>query len=132
MEQPQGEIRFDHVGIEVNSLEESVRFYEKIGFSVLGEYSERNLRIAFLQLGDSKLELLECHDGRGQAHAHGLISHIAFGVDNLDETVTRFRDLGIEAVSINPVSVLSGKGRIYFFKGPNGEKIEIYEGKNNG
>lgn len=51
----------DHIGIAVQSLDEGRRFYEALGLEVGGEeeVEEQAVRVAFLEVGDSRLELLE-------------------------------------------------------------------------
>ena len=51
----------DHLGSAVESLGEGRRFYEALGLEVGGEeeVTEQAVRVAFLEVGDSRLELLE-------------------------------------------------------------------------
>ena len=51
----------DHIGIAVAAIDESSGFYEALGLEVEGveEVSEQKVRVAFLGVGDSRLELLE-------------------------------------------------------------------------
>ena len=51
----------DHIGIAVESLAEGRRFYEALGLRVEGEEDvpEQGVRVAFLPMGESRLELLE-------------------------------------------------------------------------
>ena len=51
----------DHIGIAVAAIDESSGFYEALGLEVEGveEVPEQKVRVAFLGVGDSRLELLE-------------------------------------------------------------------------
>jgi methylmalonyl-CoA/ethylmalonyl-CoA epimerase len=51
----------DHIGIAVEAIAESSGFYEALGLEVEGveEVPEQKVRVAFLGVGDSRLELLE-------------------------------------------------------------------------
>ena len=55
-------LKVDHVGIAVNNLEESLKFYEDVlGINCEGTeiINEQKVRVAFLPVGDTELELLE-------------------------------------------------------------------------
>jgi methylmalonyl-CoA/ethylmalonyl-CoA epimerase len=51
----------DHIGVAVDAIDESSRFYEALGLEVEGveDVPEQKVRVAFLGVGDSRLELLE-------------------------------------------------------------------------
>jgi methylmalonyl-CoA/ethylmalonyl-CoA epimerase len=51
----------DHIGIAVESIDERIGFYEALGLEVerYDEVPEQGVRVAFLPVGDSRLELLE-------------------------------------------------------------------------
>lgn len=53
--------RIDHIGIAVRSLDEGRAIYEALGLAVSGtdEVPEQGVRVAFLPIGDTRLELLE-------------------------------------------------------------------------
>ena len=54
-------MKIDHIGIAVNSLAEGTKFYEALGIDVEGEeeVKSQGVRVAFLPVGETKLELLE-------------------------------------------------------------------------
>ncbi len=56
-----GAEKIDHIGIAVQSLDEGRAFYEALGLTVSGtdEVPEQGVKVAFLQLGDTRVELLE-------------------------------------------------------------------------
>ena len=51
----------DHLGIAVESIEESVGLYEVLGLEVEGTevVAEQGVRVAFIAVGDGRIELLE-------------------------------------------------------------------------
>ncbi len=53
--------KLDHIGIAVASLEEGLGVYEALGLTMAGaeEVPGQKVRVAFLPLGDTRLELLE-------------------------------------------------------------------------
>lgn len=53
--------KLDHVAIVTANLAESLRFFESLGLSCTHqeEIFERGIRVAFLPIGDTRLELIE-------------------------------------------------------------------------
>src|SRR5262249_22703140 len=84
----------DHVGVFLPSLDDGVElFHDKLGLAS-GECRDTEaLRIAFLDAGPARIELVEALDGSVQAPR---IDHIAFRVDDLDATIAALGALGIE------------------------------------
>ena len=86
--------KVSHIGIAVKSIEEAVKFYEKLGLSVeaIEEVPSQKVRVAFLPVGDTRIELLEATaedspvakyiEKKGEG-----VQHIAFAVDNLPEAL---------------------------------------------
>jgi len=118
--------RLDHVNIVVADLERAARFYEHVfgwrrGFSAIleGEWIERvsglsGVRAECLFLvspdGGARLELLCYVSPSGEdiaensrANTRG-VRHIAFEVNDIEQTLARVRELGIEPISA-PVEV---------------------------
>jgi len=60
-------LKIDHIGIAVKSIEESLKFYRLLGLEAKGteEVKDQQVRVAFLPLGDSELELLESTSSDG-------------------------------------------------------------------
>ncbi|MHA2262865.1 MAG: methylmalonyl-CoA epimerase [Candidatus Thorarchaeota archaeon] len=54
--------KIDHIGIAVRSIEERLPYYRDVlGLEYLGDetISEQSVRVAFLQVGESRIELIE-------------------------------------------------------------------------
>jgi methylmalonyl-CoA epimerase len=58
---PAGPLRLDHIGIAVRSIAEARRFWEALGLRLDGEeeVAAEAVRVGFLPLGETRLELLE-------------------------------------------------------------------------
>ena len=55
----------EHIGIAVNSLDESIPYYEKVlGLEcyAIEEVKDQKVKTAFFKVGDTKIELLEPTD----------------------------------------------------------------------
>ena len=104
--------RVDHVGIAVKSLEEALNFYEGIlGLKATGTevVEEQKVKVAFLPLGDSELELLESTEPDGpiarfieKNNGNGGIQHVAVRVDNIEEAIAEMKAKGMRMLDETP------------------------------
>ncbi|MGI5853033.1 MAG: methylmalonyl-CoA epimerase [Bacillota bacterium] len=102
--------KIEHIGIAVKSIEESLPFYtEVLGLELLGieEVPDQKLRVAFLKIGQSNIELLEPTspdatvakflENRGPG-----IHHIAFAVDDVAKELEAVKSRGIRVIDETP------------------------------
>jgi lactoylglutathione lyase len=117
-------VRFLHTMVRITDPEKSRRFYEALGFSFASEMDivrdgEREATNYFFSIGnaESVLELTYNHDGRSYdlGNAYG---HIAVGVDDLDVTLSRLVEQGIEPER-EPYRVREGGSRLCFVQDPD-------------
>lgn len=103
-------LKVDHIGIAVKNLEETLKFYEEVlGMTCTGkeEVEEQKVRVAFLPVGDSEVELLESTDPEGpiakyiEKKGEG-IQHIAFRVDNIEEAIENMKQKGVRMIDETP------------------------------
>ncbi len=118
------EMRIDHLGVAVTSLEKALSFYEQqLGLSVsLRETVEQEkVKVAMLPAGDSRIELLEATDPDSviakfiEKRGEGL-HHIALKVPDLVSTVERLKQNG--ARLLNDPRPGAG-GHLYVFVHPS-------------
>ena len=124
--------RIDHTTITVRDLQRSIDFYTRLlGFTVHRELwiPESRLRIVFLRLGDTVLELFGVPETLGEAlsHVNEVVGykHICLSVDRVDEEYERLTAAGV-AFRITPTTVQEWV-RIAFFCDPDGMDIELIE-----
>lgn len=74
----------DHIGILVDDIERNVDIYEAMGLEVgaIETVDDFDVRIAFMRVGESLLELVEPLDNDLPANTAEL-DHIAFAVDDI-------------------------------------------------
>ena len=120
-----------HVAIICSNYERSKKFYvEVLGFSIIKETfrANRNSYKLDLRVGkNAQIELFSFPnppDRASNPEACGL-RHLAFAVDDLDQTVTELKSKGIEVEPIR-IDSLTEK-RFTFFKDPDFLPLEIYE-----
>jgi len=100
----------EHVGIAVNKIDEALQVFEKI----LGLKLEKTrtveaqrVKIAFLNVGNTKIELLEPTDKEStvakflEKRGEG-IHHVAFGVTNIEGMLKQLKDKGITLIDEKP------------------------------
>lgn len=118
-------IGLHHAGVYVASLPRSIAFYREVfGLEVAEQLSFGGEDIAFLRLGEARLELIEGDPSRG---AHGVVDHVAFQVHGLDALVEQLRAHGVVLLDQVPIAVAGLRARILFCLGPDGERIELLE-----
>lgn len=102
--------KVDHIGIAVKSLDETIPYYtETLGLTVLKieEVASESVRVAFIDAGNVKLELLEPMSEQSAIHSfiekkgEG-IHHIAFGVEGIDERMIELREKGVRILNEQP------------------------------
>lgn len=96
----------EHIGIAVNNLEESIKYYENVlGLKCysIEEVVDQKVKTAFFLVGETKIELLESTSPDGpigkfiEKKGQG-IHHIAFAVDNATEALKLAEERGVALV----------------------------------
>lgn len=130
--------KIEHIGIAVNDISAALKVYE-----ILFEtecYKEEiveseGVKTAFLQVGESKIELLEATNPnsaiakfleKGREGFH----HIAFEVDDIDVELIRLEKEGFQLIHVSPKDGADNK-RIAFLhpKSTNGMLVELCQEK---
>jgi methylmalonyl-CoA/ethylmalonyl-CoA epimerase len=100
----------EHIGIAVNSLEESITYYEKVlGLEcyAIEEVADQKVRTAFFKVGETKIELLESTDPEGpigkfiEKKGPG-VHHLAFAMENVSEALKHAADQGVRLIDEQP------------------------------
>jgi methylmalonyl-CoA/ethylmalonyl-CoA epimerase len=126
--------QIDHIGIAVKNLDETVAFYRQVmGLEVSSTEVFNGMKIAFLRVGDSELELLEDLTPDGTIARHVAqrgegMQHVAYRVDNIEEALQDMRAKGIALIDERPRPG-ARKARVAFLhpKSTKGVLIEFVE-----
>lgn len=115
-----------HIGIPTNDIEETIRFYKKLGFETAFETvnEKADEKVAFLKLGDL---VIETYENRQAALQNGAVDHIALNVSDI-EAVYRLADGENWCVLDDEIQFLPfWENGVKFFTimGPNKEKVEF-------
>lgn len=130
--------RIDHIGIAVKDASEKLKLYKDfLGLEVteVEELPERGLRVYFIKIGDTRIELLEpMHEnsevsGFLEKKGEG-IHHIAFNIHGIDEAVKLAKENGLQPLSEEPKKGAGGT-RVLFLhpKTTGGVLVELVEGE---
>ena len=129
-------LKLDHVGIAVESIEESLKLYSGLfGIDLAGTelVADQKVKTAFLPIGGTELELLESTDPEGPigkfiANKGQGLQHLAFRVDDIEAALAELKAAGIRLIDETP-RYGAGGARIAFLhpKSTNGVLIELCE-----
>ncbi|MGG4382712.1 VOC family protein [Priestia megaterium] len=123
-------LKFEHVGVQVKDIEESIEFYtQKVGLELIETlpHTDPSLKLAFLGLGGNVIvELIQGYNS--SLPNEGKVHHFALAVDGIEEEFERLKSAGVSFVEENIVTLPNG-ARYLFFYGPDKEWIEYYEAK---
>jgi lactoylglutathione lyase len=117
-----------HTCYRIGDIDRSVSFYEALGFDEVGRMPIREEAInVFMGLpGDgARLELTYNFGVDGYELGTGY-NHIAVTVDDLDGTLGRLAEKGIEPER-PPYSIREDGPRLCFVRDPDGYRIELIE-----
>ncbi len=128
--------RIDHIGIAVTSIDAARVLYEDIlGLKITDTevVAEQQVKVAFIPVGDSELELLESTSPDGPiarfiARQGEGIQHIALRVADIDEALRTLKSKKVRLIDEEPRRGAGG-ARIAFLhpKATNGTLIELCE-----
>ncbi len=124
--------RYLHTMVRITDPARSRAFYEALGLEFRrdmaivrnGELEATNYFFGFPGQ-EEELELTFNHDGRTYDLGTGY-GHIALGVDDLEATLARLKEQGIEPER-EPYRVREGGSLLCFVKDPDGYRIELIE-----
>ncbi len=117
-----------HTCYRITDIDQSVAFYEHLGFEEVGRMDIRDEAInVFMGLPDdgARLELTYNHGVDSYEMGTGY-NHIAVMVDGLDDTLGRLAEAGIDPEK-PPYQVREGGSRICFVRDPDGYRVELIE-----
>jgi lactoylglutathione lyase len=124
--------RYLHTMYRITDPQKSRAFYEALGLEFRRDMDivrngEKEATNYFFGVPgqDEELELTYNHDGRSYDLGTGY-GHIALAVDDLDQTLSRLKEQGIEPER-EPYRVREGGSRLAFVTDPDGYRIELID-----
>jgi methylmalonyl-CoA/ethylmalonyl-CoA epimerase len=125
--------KIDHIGIAVSSLKKSIPVFQKLGLELKGveEVPSQKVRVAFFQVGDVHIELLEPTSPESsigkflEKRGEGL-HHIAYETGDIEEEMALLKAANFELIDQEPREGAHGT-KIFFLhpKSTNSVLTEI-------
>lgn len=120
--------KINHIGVAVTCIEEALPYYrDQLGMNYEGDeiVAEQKVKVAFLQIGESRIELLEPTGDEspvaGFLKKNGPgVHHIAYEVDDLEGALRKLEAQGVRLIDKEPR------------KGAHGTKIAFVHPKSSG
>lgn len=117
--------KFEHIGLRVSDMEKSVAFYtDVIGMKLVDRQKIGTIDLAFMELAGQQLELIA---GTGPVETTaGAIDHFGYTVRDLDAAKAHVMACYPEAEFEHDRQLWDGL-RCTFFRGPDNERLELFE-----
>lgn len=126
--------KISHIGIAVNSLDETLPFYrDMLGMAFLGieEVAGQKVKVAMLEIGESKIELLEPTSPDSpvarflEKNGPG-IHHVAYEVADINSAIERLEREGARMIDRTPRNGAHGASIAFVHpKSSNGVLTEL-------
>lgn len=122
---------FHHLSMSVKDLKKSIKFYvDGLGFVERVSWGEDPKRTVLLDTGDGNYFEISQGDS-DEDFVEGVFKHIALRVDDCAAAIELARKAGaevtVETKDVNLRTEPSIPIRIAFFKGPDGEIVELFQ-----
>ena len=120
--------KINHIGVAVSSIEEALPFYRDVlGMKLSGmeEVASQQVKVAFLAIGESKIELLEPTSPESavakflEKNGSG-VHHVAYGVADIEAAIASLTAAGTRMIDTAPRA------------GAHGAKIAFIHPKSSG
>ena len=116
-------IEFDHVAITVKNLEDSIHFYEKLGYKLQAQFCDESYKWATLKLKEAGLELFQ-----PLQENFANIFHIAYNFESDEEAFEFAKGIGYK---FNDLDIFYGdlNRKSFFVKDGNDLSIQLIKKK---
>jgi len=115
-----------HLGLPTKAYDETMKFYESLGFKLVYETTNGADRVAFLE---QKGLVIETYDSQEAAGCPGAVEHVALDVKNIDQLFEEVKSADYQLVTpeIEFLDFFDNGVKYFKITGPNGEVIEFCE-----
>lgn len=124
----------EHVALIVTDMDKSIEYYTSMfGYRVRTRGQSKVREMAFLYRDDQpdfEIELIRDLVDQGEYVPKGIVNHLAFTVDTIEEAIRYYREKGIQFLTETANPSIDG-GKTIFFYGPNQELLQLVERNRN-
>lgn len=113
-----------HIGIPTEDMENTKKFYGRLGFEIAYETVNEGAAVAFLKLENLVMEIYEVPKAAGVS---GAVDHVAMNVTDVEKVYEKVCSLGMNTLedTIHFLPFWENGVRFFTIQGPNAEKIEF-------
>lgn len=115
-----------HIGIPTNDIENTIEFYQKLGFEIAFQIvnEEANEKVVFLKLHTL---VIETYENKAAVMQSGAIDHIAIDVKDIEKVYAMINQAGLNSTQDTVHFLPFWENGVKFFtiEGPNKEKVEF-------
>ncbi len=113
-----------HIGIPTGRMEETLAFYQKLGFEIVHTAMDGENRVYFLKLNDI---IIETYDSANAPMCYGGIEHLALNVSDISAVFQEICALCLNTLNdeIHFLPFWENGVKYFTIEGPNKEKVEF-------
>ena len=111
-----------HIGIPTNDLNQTIDFYQSLGFELAHRTANGDEQVAFLQLGNL---MIETYQNFKAAQINDAVDHIAINVTDVEEARRIADSMGLEVIEEGQLPFWENGVKYFTILGPNREKLEF-------
>ena len=111
-----------HIGIPTNDLNQTIDFYQSLGFELAHRTANGDEQVAFLKLGNL---MIETYQNFKAARINGAVDHIAINVTDVEEARRIADSMGLEVIEEGQLPFWENGVKYFTILGPNREKLEF-------
>lgn len=122
--------KIEHTAIIVQDMNEALEFYcDTLGFTVRLQSDGKDRKLAFLYLENNphtEIELIQDVSGLKAYDKDGIVNHIAFAVNDIEESIEYLQKKGV-SLSKDDIKETVDGGKMILFYGPNNELLQLVQ-----
>ena len=111
-----------HIGIPPNDLNQTIDFYQSLGFELAHRTANGVEQVAFLKLGNL---MIETYQNFKAARINGAVDHIAINVTDVEEARRIADSMSLEVIEEGQLPFWENGVKYFTILGPNREKLEF-------
>ena len=127
--------KINHVAVVVEDINSSLAFWEgALGIKVgkVEDVPVQKARVAFLPVGDGKVELVQPTDpesgiGKLLIERGGGMHHLCLEVDDITGMLAQLKEKGVKLINESPIEMEGRKIAFIHPKSASGVLVELYE-----
>jgi lactoylglutathione lyase len=122
--------KVEHVALIVIDMEKAISYYSNMfGFTLRTRRQSKTRDLAFLkhdQQSDFEIELIQDLVSQDLYSDKGIVNHLAFTVDNIEDAIQFYKEKGV-LFNSEIYNIANDGTKTIFFYGPNRELLQLVE-----